>query len=183
MGHDHLEVPVTAGHFVNRHGPAQLDRRVLGECRAHMERQRQISLDAIAIDRLHPRIEQGNAVVDRAIFDALEAVFLDRPAQQFHAVLAAGIDRGEAHELVRVFLYRPGGYLIVAVDAGRIGITQRKDDRLVDQRHGGIDGIRIGDRAHRAWTGIGRARREQGAEVLRLPEVDVTIDNHRCHDR
>src|SRR5713101_174456 len=44
MRHDQFEVAVAAGDLVDHHGPAQLDGSVLGECRAHMERQRQILL-------------------------------------------------------------------------------------------------------------------------------------------
>ena len=58
MRHNQFNVGIATGNLVHRERAPIFDRRILGVCRAHMHRQRQVVLHAISVDRLHTRIEQ-----------------------------------------------------------------------------------------------------------------------------
>ncbi len=107
VGHDHLQVWMSARHIVDIDRSPQLGWRIAGERRAHVHGQRQVPGDAILVDRLHARVVQVHAVVDGPVLDALEAEILDRMPQQLHAIGPARIDAGEADELVRILCARP----------------------------------------------------------------------------
>ena len=84
------------------------------------------------------------------------------------------------------FAHGAGRHLVIAVDAGGIAVAQREDDGLVDPRHGGMDGIGIGDGADRARPGISGPGGEERPQMLRFPEIDMAVDDHGGgphHDR
>ena len=64
--------------------------------------------------------------------------------QQIHAVGHARIQAGETDELLRIARYQAGGNFVIAIDADRVFVAQRKNDGMVYLAHGLGDRGRVG---------------------------------------
>jgi len=71
--HDHLQIGMAARDIVDIDRPPKLGRRIARERRSHMHGERQIVLYTVGVDRLHARIVQVHAVVDRTVLHSAQA--------------------------------------------------------------------------------------------------------------
>ena len=74
----------------------------MGKRCSHVQRQRQIFLDTVAIEWIHSRIVQWHAIVDRPILDAPQTMIFNHGFQLFEGFFFPRIKVGKAHKLVRI---------------------------------------------------------------------------------
>ena len=180
MRHDHLQPRVAVRDGVHIQRTAVLYGCVGSIGGAHVHGQRQVVLHQILVHRLQPRVEQGDAVVDRAELDALELQVFDGVHQQVHAVRHARVQTGKSDELLRITRHQARRHFIVAVDADRILVAQREHDGPVDVAHGVLHDVRVGGQLDCVGTGETRHLQMQRQDLRVLVHIHMAIDDHGC---